>query len=56
MYRPHLVPLPLPILGLCLKMVPSMLPTGSSTRKVLSVNDKVACDEFDEKPNKKSLI
>ena len=37
MYRPHLVPLPLPLLDLCLKVVPLLLPTGSSTRKVPSV-------------------
>ena len=37
MYHPHLVPLPFPLLGLCLKVVPLLLPTGSSTRKVPSV-------------------
>ena len=36
MYRRHLVPLPFPLLALYLKVVPLMLPTGSSTRKVPS--------------------
>ena len=49
MYRLHLVPLPFPLSGLCLKVLPLLLPTGSSTRKVPSVHDKLACDEFDEK-------
>ena len=43
MYRPHLVPLLFLHLGLCLKVVPLLLPTGRSTRKVPSVHDKVAC-------------
>ena len=37
MYRPHLVPLPFPLLGLCLKVVPLLLLTGSLTRKVPGV-------------------
>ena len=49
MCHPHLVPLAFPLLNLCLKVVP-LLPTGSSARAVPSVHDKVACDEFDEKP------
>ena len=49
MYRPHLVLLPFPLFGLCLKVVP-LLPTGSSTRKVPSVHDKAASHEIDEKP------
>ena len=36
-YRPHLVPLPFPLVGLWLKVVLLLLPTGSSTRKVPSV-------------------
>ena len=28
MYRPHLVSLPLPLLGLCLTVMPLVLPTG----------------------------
>ena len=52
MYRPHLAPLPFPLLGLCLKVVPLLLPTGSSTPKVPRVHDKVACDELDETPTK----
>ena len=35
MHRSHLFPLPFPPSGLCLKVVPLLLPTGSSTRKVL---------------------
>ena len=53
MYRPHLVHLPCPLLGLCLKLVPLLLAIGSSAHKVPSVHDEVACDEFDEKPLKK---
>ena len=37
MYRPHLVPLSFSLLGLCLRVVPLLLPTGSSTQKVSSV-------------------
>ena len=33
MYRPHVVPLPFPFLGLCLKMTALLLPIGSSARK-----------------------
>ena len=36
MYRPHVVPLPFPLLGLCLKVVPLLSPTGGFTRKVPS--------------------
>ena len=36
MYRPHVVPLPFPLLGLCLTAVPLLLPTGSSARKTPS--------------------
>ena len=36
-YSPHVVPLPFSLLGLCLKVVSLLLPTGSSTRKVPSV-------------------
>ena len=35
MYRPHPVAPPFPLMGLCLKVVPLLLPRGSSTRKVL---------------------
>ena len=48
--RSHLVPLPFPLLGLYLKVMPLLLPTGSSTRKVPNVHEKVTHDEFDEKP------
>ena len=33
MYRPHLVPLPFPLLGLCLKGVPLLLPAGKTVMK-----------------------
>ena len=33
-YRPHVVPLPFPLLGLCLKVVPLLLLTGSSIIRV----------------------
>ena len=47
-YRPHVVPLPFPLLGLRLKVVPLLSPTGIyNTRKVRSV--RYACDEFDQK-------
>ena len=36
MYRPYLTPLPFPLLCLCLKVVPLLLPTGISARKVPS--------------------
>ena len=52
MYRSHLVPLPFHLLGLCLKVVQLLLPTGSSTREVPSVHDKVVCNEFEDKPEK----
>ena len=46
-YRPHVVPLPFPLLGLCLKMVPLLSPTGIyNTPKVRSVRH--VCDEFAE--------
>ena len=52
MYRPRVVPRPFLLLGLCLKAVSLLLPTGSSTRKVLSVHDEVTRGEFDGKKKK----
>ena len=37
MHRPHLVPLSVPLLGLCLKVVTLLLPNGSYTRELPSV-------------------
>ena len=54
-YRPHVVPLPFPLLGLCLKVVPLLSPTGiCNTRKVRCV--RRVCDEFDEKPKNSNRV
>ena len=54
-YRPYVVPLSFPLLGLGLKAVPFLSTTGIwNTRKVRSVRH--VCDEFDEKPKNNNRI
>ena len=51
LYRPPLVPLPFPLLILCLNVVPLRLPTGRSARKAPTLRH--VCDEVDEKTETK---
>ena len=54
-YCLNVVPLPFPLLGLCLKVVPLLSPTGIyNTRKVRSVQH--AYDEFDEKTKNSNYL